>query len=415
MAKTQSRRVAEILLDPLGLEVTSFSELQTLWAGYGHVCALTAKASNAKTAASIRKLYHSKGANNLFHLVLKVISPPSGPTDEGHLRKILSYDVEQYFYEQIAPQLDDDVAVAHCLASSWKTKEQDGELEGLTATVLTDLRVKFPVAGEKRSVLSPRQVQAALEWLAKFHGSSWKSLPANLDDYLLPPLEESKRRESSKSAGNKLWLNGGYTYLATRRKEYDSLAGDTYSEWSESFCAPFQGSTQSTAEVVADFLTPSGRPFETYIHGDVKSENLFTTESEEDVCFFDFQYVGLGLGVCDLAKLFTCSVPLDMLTDCPSLPNEMDMDKGERSLLYLYHETLLSRRPSDKEPLDYNWDTLVRHWECALVDWCRFQASWGFWGNTEWLEARVRYILKDAEWRKWLQQEVSNKSRSSSI
>ncbi|KAL4722998.1 hypothetical protein ACLX1H_010239 [Fusarium chlamydosporum] len=353
----QSKRVAELLLEPLGLEITSFKELQTLWAGYGHICSLTARPTDSKAATSVRLLAHAKGSNNTFFLILKLISPPPGPTDEGHLRKILSYDVEQYFYEHVAPHLEDDTAVAHCLTSSWESKHEGGELKGLTATILTDLRVKFPVEGGKRSFLGPRQVQSALEWLARFHSSSWKSLPPNLNEYLLPPLEEFKRRETQ-AGGNKLWLNGGYTYLATRRKEYDSLAVDTYSEWSEAFCTPFQGSNKSTAEVVADFLTPTGRPFETLIHGDVKSENLFTTESGEDVCFFDFQYVGLGLGVCDLAKLFTCSVPLEMLTDNPSLPHEMAMDKGEQGLLYLYHETLLSRRPAEKEHFDYDWDTL---------------------------------------------------------
>ncbi|KAF5556153.1 hypothetical protein FPHYL_8028 [Fusarium phyllophilum] len=415
MADTSSRRVAEVLLEPQGLKITSFQEIQSLWAGYGHICALTAKPKDAETAGRVRKYLHAAESNNTFFLILKLISPPPGPTDEGHLRKILSYDVEQYFYEHVAPQLDDDIAMAHCLTSSLKSKNDDGELRGLTATILTDLRVKFPVEGGKRSVLNPRQAQSALEWLAKFHSNSWKFLPANLDEYLLPPLDEFKRRDAGQAGGSKLWLNGGYTYLATRRTEYKSLAGDTYSEWSDAFCAPFKGSEKSTAEVVADFLTPTGRPFETLIHGDVKSENLFTTELGDDVCFFDFQYVGLGLGVCDLAKLFTCSVPLDMLTDCPSLPEEMDMDRGEKALLYLYHETLLSRRPSDKEPLDYDWDTLVRHWESALVDWCRFQASWGFWGNTEWLEARVRYILKDAGWREWLQKQISDAGRSSSL
>ncbi|KAG8669400.1 hypothetical protein FPOAC2_08728 [Fusarium poae] len=409
-----SKRVAEVLLEPLGLEITSFRELQTLWAGYGDICALTARPTDFKAAAAVRHLAHARGSNNTFFLILKLISPPPGPTDEGHLRKILSYDVEQYFYEHVAPHLEEDTAVAHCLASSWESKHEGGELKDLTATILTDLRVKFPVEGGKRSVLGPRQVQSALEWLARFHSSSWKSLPPNLDDYLLPPLEEFKRRETQ-TGGTKLWLNGGYTYLATRRSEYNSLAVDTYSEWSEAFCKPLQGQGKSMAELVAEFLTPTGRPFETLIHGDVKSENLFTTESGEDVCFFDFQYVGLGLGVCDLAKLFTCSVPLDMLTDKPSIPHEMAMDHGEETLLYLYQETLLGRRPADKESLDYEWATFVRHWECALVDWCRFQASWGFWGNTEWLEARVRYILKDEKWKEWLLKETSEKGRSCSI
>ncbi|KAL6913710.1 hypothetical protein FSST1_011470 [Fusarium sambucinum] len=409
-----SKRVAEVLLEPLGLEITSFTELQTLWAGYGDICALTARPADSKAAAAVRHLAHARGSNNTFFLILKLISPPPGPTDEGHLRKILSYDVEQYFYEHVAPHLEEDTAVAHCLTSSWKSKHEGGELQDLTATILTDLRVKFPVEGGKRSVLGPRQVQSALEWLARFHSSSWKSLPPNLDDYLLPPMDEFKRRETQ-TGGTKLWLNGGYTYLATRRSEYNSLAVDTYSEWSEAFCTPLQGSDKSMAELVAEFLTPSGRPFETLIHGDVKSENLFTTESGEKVCFFDFQYVGLGLGVCDLAKLFTCSVPLDMLTDKPSIPHEMAMDHGEEALLYLYNETLLGRRPADKDPFDYEWDTFVRHWECALVDWCRFQASWGFWGNTEWLEARVRYILKDEKWKAWLMKETSGTGRSSSI
>ncbi|CEI69324.1 hypothetical protein FVEN_g3933 [Fusarium venenatum] len=409
-----SKRVAEVLLEPLGLEITSFRELQTLWAGYGDICALTARPADSKAAAAVRHLAHARGSNNTFFLILKLISPPPGPTDEGHLRKILSYDVEQYFYEHVAPHLEEDTAVAHCLTSSWKSKHDGGELKDLTATILTDLRVKFPVEGGQRSVLGPRQVQSALEWLARFHSSSWKSLPPNLDDYLLPPMDEFKRRETQ-TGGAKLWLNGGYTYLATRRSEYNSLAVDTYSEWSEAFCTPLQGPGKSMAELVAEFLTPTGRPFETLIHGDVKSENLFTTESGENVCFFDFQYVGLGLGVCDLAKLFTCSVPLDMLTDKPSIPHEMAMDHGEEALLYLYHETLLGRRPADKGPFDYEWDTFVRHWECALVDWCRFQASWGFWGNTEWLEARVRYILKDEKWKEWLMKETSGTGRSSSI
>jgi hypothetical protein len=44
------------------------------------------------------------------------------------------------------------------------------------------------------------------------------------------------------------------------------------------------------------------------------------------------------------------------------------------------------------------------------VDWLRFQASWGFWGNTDWLEARVRSILKDQEWRDAL---ISNVDKTS--
>ncbi|CAM1509821.1 Fc.00g001560.m01.CDS01 [Cosmosporella sp. VM-42] len=410
----EPRRVAEIMVSWLGLDLISCTELQTLWAGYGHVCAIKAQTTVDEVAAHWSQIcgQTGKGRGNarVFRLILKLISPPA-PTsggDEGHLRKMLSYDVEQYFYEEVVPLLGDDVAVATCLASTRRMEGQSNseELRGLTAMVMTDLRPKFPVAGEKRSVLNERQVNAAVDWLAKFHSSSWKSLPDPLSAYLLPPLEEDERRRSKADyAGNKLWLNGGYTYLATRRKEYGSLSRDRYSEWSAALCNPPKGSDISIADMVACFLTPSGRPFETYIHGDVKSENLFTTDSGDQVAFFDFQYAGLGLGVCDLAKLFTCSVPLDMLTADDAIPDQLPMGEGERTLLEKYRETLLSSRPKSKKDFEYDWDTFVRHWETALVDWCRFQASWGFWGNTEWLEARVRSIMKDEDWRDWLLEE----------
>ncbi|KAG2412744.1 hypothetical protein HFD88_010301 [Aspergillus terreus] len=409
-------RVARIMLSWHSLELVSCTPLQTLWAGYGHICALTARALTDEAAEHLNQLcgVAHGGVEKHYSLILKLISPPgagsSPPTDEGHLRKMLSYEVEQTFYDSVAPRLGDEVAVARCLASTRDMAGQPcaADLRGLMATVMVDLRGRFPVAGEKRSALNGTQVCAALDWLAAFHRRSWALLPErrDLDAYVRPPLEEGRRRRSAGGGGKGLWLNGGYTYLATRRKEYAALARDGGSEWSAALCCGVDGSSRSVAEMVALFLTPCGRPVESYIHGDVKAENLFTTESGDEVAFFDFQYVGLGLGVCDLAKLFTCAVPLDMLVDAHEpLPERLAMGEGERQLLLRYHASLLR----DKPPGFYEWDEFARHWETALVDWCRFQASWGFWGNTEWLEARVRSILSDQGWRDWLQRSISSR------
>ena len=409
------KRVASIMLSWHSLDLVSCTTLQTLWAGYGQICAITARASTDIAAEHLNKLcgVESGVAGTAYPLILKLISPPrksTGNADEGHLRKMLSYEVEQHFYSNVVPLLDDDIGIAQCLAS---TRGMDGrkgeeELKDLMATIMVDLRPKFPVSGEKRSVLSRTQVCGSLDWLARFHSHSWGLLPKNIDGYVLPPLEESIRRKSArKDAGNGLWLNGGYTYLATRRKEYASLVEDIDSEWSEVMCEPSEGSSLSVAEMVALALTPCGRPVESYIHGDVKSENLFTTHTGDEVAFFDFQYVGLGLGVCDLAKLFTCSVPLHMLVDAnESLPEKLAMRDGERQLLERYRTNLLCGQDAEI----YEWETFKRHWETALVDWCRFQASWGFWGNTEWLEARVRSILDDRQWREWLRQSINNRA-----
>lgn len=375
------RRVAELLLQPLGYEVVSLRELQTLWAGYGHVCSVVAK----------------KGRDQR-RLVLKLISPPPvSDADEGHLRKMLSYRVEQYFYAHVAPVVCTKATVAECLAVAG-IDGQHPELEGTLALLLEDLSVTFPLAGEKRAYLTEKQVGAALRWLGEFHGNSRQLFPAKTHEYVRPPLEETK------AEGKKLWLNGGYTYLATRRVELANLA-DEGGEWADAFCTEVDG--VNMAERVAAVLEAKGRPGETtLIHGDVKSENLFTTSDQMRAAFFDFQYVGLGLGACDLAKLFTCSIPLAMLVPDRHVGQTLNMTDGETKLLEEYRRTLLEngKRWGMTEEL-YPWDEFKRHWETALVDWCRFQASWGFWGNTEWLEARVRHILSDKDWRTWLDEQ----------
>ncbi|KAI2784253.1 Ecdysteroid kinase-domain-containing protein [Daldinia loculata] len=397
------------------LELVSCRKMQTLWAGYGYIYEVKARATSEEAAAELRRICgpnipNTKKSEEVFPLILKYIAPPQenlDVEDEGHLRKLMSYGVEQYFYSSVAPLLEEGTAVAHCVATTLESHGKPGAemLQGLTATIMSDLRPKFPIAGEKRSELNEKQVYAAIDWLSSFHGASRKLVPGNLREYLHPPLEEAERRRNGDDSGKKLWLNGGYTYLATRRAEYATLAEED-SEWS-TLCVPVTPGGQSISEMVANFLTPRGREYETIIHGDVKSENLFTTEPGHKVAFFDFQYVGLGLGACDLAKLFTCSVPLELLIDESNIPHKLPMGKGEETLLAYYHSKLTNDfKDVEGRKQEYDWSLFVRHWETALVDWLRFQASWGFWGNTEWLEARVRSILKDQQWRDWLQESL---------
>lgn len=409
-------RVAADLLTTQNLRLVSTRTLQSLWAGYGHICHVLA------APADDEKLGQDQGQTSL---ILKYITPPHAPSrasapDEGHIRKLLSYQVELSFYTHLAPQLPPDVAVASCLASfSSATPPSKAappatpngaaarDVEFGNAMLITDLRPGFPVAGEKRATLTETQVFAALGWLAGFHGHWWARADGLLDRGKLvrPPLEHFARHGDAvirSAAGDaaRVWLNGGYTYLETRRKEYAGLCEDEGSEWSGPLCRSVDGGEASVAELVAQVLAPRAggagvSEYETLIHGDVKSENLFTNSKGDKVAFYDFQYVGLGLGVCDLAKLFTCSVPRSMLGKDRRVTQPMGED--EKKLLRFYLERL--RQVSGR---DYGWDLFVRHWESALVDWLRFQASWGFWGNTEWLEGRVRSILTDQGWREWL-------------
>lgn len=423
-------RVANDLLTTKHLRLVSCRTLQSLWAGYGHICHILAVPSD--DGASEQDEERSKQTS----FILKYITPPhashGSKPDEGHMRKLLSYQVELAFYTHLAPQLPPDVAVATChasfhssTASKVNAQNIDGnakpDAEFKTAMLLTDLRPAFPVAGEKRATLTEIQVYAALDWLAGFHGFWWGRIHQGTDGLfdrsklVRPPLQHFeehgeaiiKTAQSDRAAH--VWLNGGYTYLATRQSEYGSLC-DEGSEWSEALCQPVEGLGLSVAELVAQALAPKPTAddsragiisqYETLIHGDVKSENLFTNTKGDKVAFFDFQYVGLGLGVCDLAKLFTCSVPRSMLgkTQQAQLP----LGDGEERMLRFYLEGI--QRASGRV---YDWDVFIRHWQTALVDWLRFQASWGFWGNTEWLEGRVRFILQDPEWMAWLRTSTS--------
>ncbi|KAI4914535.1 hypothetical protein J4E85_010601 [Alternaria conjuncta] len=394
-ARVSPDEVASALLFEKGLELQSLQTIQSLWAGYGEICRVFA---NPIGSPDSTKSY-----------VLKLVNPPpTKVSDEGHTRKILSYQIEQYFYSHLAPQMPATLPVAECVASINK-HNTDGT--SMTAMLLSNLKQQYPVAGEKRDVLTATQAYAALDWLSGFHGFWWTRVKS-LDSasLVLPPLEEVQRYGQA-SSNKSVWLNGGYTYLATRRKEYNTLAKDYDAEWNEPLTDWVDGEDLSISEIAAAFLSPkaAGRsPIEAYqtlIHGDVKSENMFTSKSGEEVAFYDFQYTGLGLGVCDLAKFFTCSVPLSMLVADSHIPRELPMQEGEQQLLQRYWERL---RETGKQ--EYNWSIFVRHWETALVDWLRFQASWGFWGNTEWLEARVRSILKDQEWRDAL---ISNVDKAS--
>ncbi|CAG8974992.1 hypothetical protein HYALB_00011176 [Hymenoscyphus albidus] len=436
--------IASALLAQKSLSLVSWQPIQTLWAGYGQICRVIASPDLASKSildsspiciappASVFDSSSTSGVTSIASSekstplesdnstplefqswILKYIAPPSTKRsgDEGHVRKILSYHIEQYFYTYLANQMPADIPVATCLASikSDSTSSANSNVSSgnpnVTAMLLTDLRAGFPVAGEKRSELNEIQVHAALNWLAKFHGFWWARVEKfDREDLARPPLDEVKRGKEGSIDG--VWLNGGYTYLATRRSEYAFLMEEEDSEWSQALCLATDGEKLSLAERVAVALAPrvdgqgSLSNYVTLIHGDVKSENLFTTRSGDQVAFYDFQYVGLGLGVCDLAKLFTCSVPLRMLGDS-AIPDKLPMQNGEKVLLERYQKQI--EASSGKK---YPWDVLVKHWESALVDWLRFQASWGFWGNTEWLEARVSYILSDAEWSAWLDRAI---------
>lgn len=138
---------------------------------------------------------------------MKYVKPPptSDTESEGHIRKVVSYEVEQYFYAKLAPSLPPNVSVAQCYTST--------DDEGQVALILQDLRETFPVAGDKRAALNAAQVHAAIRWLAHFHGY-WQGRTNELRQHRLrlPPLQEVRTSDDT-TIDKGVWLNGGYTYV----------------------------------------------------------------------------------------------------------------------------------------------------------------------------------------------------------
>lgn len=142
--QSSPQAVAASLLAEKGLEVVSITLLQSLWAGYGQICRIEAIPRSSPSKSQVPSTGDSTQPTpqEPHSYILKLITPPpSKRNNEGHTRKILSYQIEQYFYTHLAPQMPSSIPVANCLASI-NEQHQDGT--STTAMILTDLKQDFP-------------------------------------------------------------------------------------------------------------------------------------------------------------------------------------------------------------------------------------------------------------------------------
>lgn len=125
---------------------------------------------------------------------------------------------------------------------------------------------------------------------------------------------------------------------------------------------------------------------QTLTHGDFKSANLLWNK-EGRCCAYDFQYTGRGFGVRDVVYMLSSSVDIDVL----------EADGGEQQLLKHYHSALLQQLSHNGKAdagQRYSYEVMFAQYELCLLDYTRFMAGWGFWGNGEWAGDRTREVLK---------------------
>jgi aminoglycoside phosphotransferase (APT) family kinase protein len=184
-------------------------------------------------------------------VVVKHIAPGKG-SGRSHDRKLRSYQVEACWYQQWAERCGEDSPVPACLGIEQDRNERLFVLEDLDA------------AGFPRRRERPRgaELDAMIRWLAAFHARFLGERPRGL------------------------WKTGSYWHLRTRPDEHRSMG---------------RGPLRDAAAVIDARL--NGARFQSLIHGDAKPANFQLSRDARHAAALDFQYVGGGCGVKDLAYL----------------------------------------------------------------------------------------------------------------
>jgi len=252
--------------------------------------------------------------------------PRGWNTDIGHQRKVKSYQVETNWYKLYSNR--SKARLANCLA----TEKHDDEV----LIVLEDLDAAgFPFRNQCNSWTD---IESCISWLAKFHAS-----------YL--DLEAKG-----------LWPIGSYWHLDTRPNELEVLDDLALKE---------------AAPLIDAKL--NGCQFKSFVHGDAKLAN-FCFSPEGHVAGVDFQYVGAGCGMKDLAYFIG------------SCLNESDCEKLESQILNSYFEHFHKSLGSVNESLENEWRSLYR---VAWADFHRFIKGWspGHWKINSYSERVTKEVI----------------------
>lgn len=205
---TSQSSLAAALVGLSYLSLVSSSQIASLWSNYGHIYRLTVSSAEpppSNSSADIPKT-----------LILKSIHPPhTDRPSESHLRKLLSYDVERWFYHNLSGRLPPSVKLAHSYPNP-----RPGEL------LLEDLSVNYPHPA--RGSLGLKATQCVLSWLAGFHATFWGVAEGEDKLQLVPPPTHVPDNTNPAEAGQGVWEQGTYWYLDTRREELADVDDEEY-------------------------------------------------------------------------------------------------------------------------------------------------------------------------------------------
>lgn len=246
----------------------------------------------------------------------------------GHERKLKSYQVETAWYTQYAKQ--SEARLPKCYGVYQQNNEVCIVLEDLDAAGYT----------YRKQDISWQGIDNCLAWLAKFHASYLGKTPQNL------------------------WAIGSYWHLATRPQELAVLADVPLKK-----AAPFIDQKLNDCR------------YSTFIHGDAKLAN-FCFSANDEVAGVDFQYVGGGCGIQDVAYF---------IGSCLS---EQECERLEDTILSTYFIHLHKALGKEHKALEKEWRSLYPY---AWADFHRFLKGWspGHWKINSYSERLTQKVIKE--------------------
>lgn len=316
--------VGAIVLRETGARaLTSIESVQSLWSGYGQIvrCILD---DDSDQSVIVKHVRFPDASDH----------PRGWNSDRSHQRKLRSYQVETAWYEQYGQLCTSACRVPACIALETRDDGVIMVMEDLDASGFSG----------RRQVVNDTEILACLSWLANFHATFMGAQPEGL------------------------WETGTYWHLETRPDELDALE---------------EGPLKTAAATIDQQLSAS--PFQTFVHGDAKLANFCFNADGSEAAAVDFQYVGGGCGMKDVAYF---------ISSC------LDEDKSEQmapGLLDRYFEML--GNALDKIGSDVDFTALEADWRAlypvAWTDFYRFLQGWspGHWKLHRYSERLAREVL----------------------
>ena len=304
-------------------EIIYIDNVQSLWSGYGEI--LRCQLDSPIYSSVIVK--HVRFPDKRDH-------PRGWNSDLSHKRKVKSYQIEINWYKNYSHQCTNECMVPKLINFESHKNEIFMILEDLDAQGynLRKTRVNLD------------EMFACLNWLANFHAQFLGQKPADL------------------------WKSGTYWHLDTRPDELKVLSD----------------SNLKKAAAKID-LKLKQSPFQTFVHGDAKLANFCFSQHSFNVAAVDFQYIGGGCGMKDVAYFIG------------SCLNDKECEQYEKILLDNYFSELTQSvnniHPAiNSKHLEQNWREL---YPVAWADFHRFVKGWspGHWKIHSYSEEITRQVI----------------------